>query len=157
MKNTYYTYLYLREDGTPYYVGKGTGRRAYNPSAHTIKPPKDRSRIVFPHTDLDEFESIYWEKFWIDFYGRKDLGTGILRNKTNGGDGVSGYKHTPDALEKMRDSMIGRVPWNKGIPSHNRGKSISKPSKIQCPHCNNYYNPGPSKLWHFDNCKQKCN
>ena len=37
----YYTYAYLREDKTPYYIGKGKGYRI-NSKQRNIKPPKDK-------------------------------------------------------------------------------------------------------------------
>ena len=45
--NRFYTYAYLREDGTPYYIGKGTGERIYKRGKNEIKPPKDKSRVIF--------------------------------------------------------------------------------------------------------------
>lgn len=102
----YYTYAYLREDKTPYYIGKGKGNRIYS-KQRTIKPPKDKSRIIFLKQNLTEKESFKHEKYMIAVFGRKDLGTGILHNRTNGGEGTSGYVYTEETLKKMRELNKG--------------------------------------------------
>lgn len=45
----YYTYAYLREDKTPYYIGKGIGNRIYYTNRKGLKPPKDKSKISQIH------------------------------------------------------------------------------------------------------------
>ena len=96
--NNYYVYTYLREDGTPYYVGKGKGNRAYKDNGRIFSPPaEDRIKIVL--TNLTEEQAFVNERDFIAWYGRKDNNTGILRNLTDGGEGMSGYKHKPKTLE----------------------------------------------------------
>ena len=121
--NNYYTYAYLREDGTPYYIGKGSGNRAFLQLNHKIKTP-DKSRIILLKNNLTEEEANKHEVYMINVYGRKDNKTGILRNLTNGGEGVSGLKHTEETKKKMkrpksedhkkklRDSIKSK--WNNG-------------------------------------------
>lgn len=111
----FYTYAYLREDRTPYYIGKGKDSRAYRKYKGEVNPPKDKTRIIFLKQNLTEEEAFKHEKYMIAVFGRKDLRTGILHNKTNGGDGASGI-----------------IPWNKGktgIFSKETILKISKASK----------------------------
>jgi hypothetical protein len=106
MKTQFYTYLWLREDGTPYYVGKGKDNRGFESKSHRYAcPPQNRIRV---HYWPDEETAFAYEIFFIDFYGRKDLGTGCLRNLTDGGEGVSGLKCSPSTLLKMREAKLGK-------------------------------------------------
>ncbi len=103
----YYTYAYLREDRTPYYIGKGTGNRIYKTTGRNIKPPKDKSRIIFLKKNITEEEAFKHEIYMIFLYGRKDLGTGILHNRTGGGDGSSGAIRSDETRRKMSEAHKG--------------------------------------------------
>ena len=115
--NRFYTYAYLRVDRTPYYIGKGKGNRAYKKEKGEIKPPKDKSRIIFLKQNLTEEEAFKHEKYIIAVFGRKDLGTGILHNRTDGGEGASGAVRSEEykrrKSEQMKGVGCGRLPSEK--------------------------------------------
>jgi len=108
MELIYYVYAYLRENGSPYYIGKGKHNRAYSKSSFEIKPPKDKTKIVFLEKNLTETGALALERRYIRWYGRKDNNTGILRNKTDGGDGVSGIKKTPEQSRAQSARQLGK-------------------------------------------------
>lgn len=108
----FYAYLWLRVDGTPYYAGKGKGRRAFMRGSHHLRPPMDRTRILI-FVRSSEAAALSTERELIANWGRKDLGTGCLRNFTDGGEGSSGYRHTEDAKQKIQIASRSMSPETK--------------------------------------------
>jgi len=104
----YYFYSYLREDYSPYYIGKGSGKRAYTKGPKKVKPPRDKSRVKIIKADLTEEEAFLLEKLYILMFGRIDLGTGILRNRSDGGDGASGAIRSDETRKKLRQANLGK-------------------------------------------------
>ena len=104
----YYVYQYLREDLTPYYIGKGKHKRAWN-SNHAINLPTNKELIQLIAHNLSESEAHQLEIKLIAHYGRKDINTGILRNRSDGGEGNSGLIHSTETKQKMSSSQKKKI------------------------------------------------
>lgn len=114
----YYTYAYIREDKTPYYIGRGKHHKGFKyhrmSQKHTCGvPPQDR-RIILKD-NLSKQEAIKHEEYLIYLYGLISDDTGILRNyvRDSRGGSYEGRKLSEETKQKMSLAMKKR--WENGI------------------------------------------
>ena len=139
MLKGYYVYAYIRSvdsnngcAGSPYYIGKGKGRRLYE--KHGIHIPADKRYIVVLEQNLSEIGAFALERRLIKWWGRINTGTGVLRNLTDGGEGSAGARliHSTESNAKRSATLRGR---KKGPNSaeHNKNISLAKKGKVGKP------------------------
>ena len=117
--NIYYTYAYLKDDGRPYYIGKGKGNRYKNGRGKNCKVPNDSNKILLLKQNLTEEEAFKHEIYMISIFGKRCDETGILMNISDGGNappkmyGDNNPTKRPEVREKIgasnKKSLKGRI------------------------------------------------
>lgn len=131
--NNIVVYRYIRLDkDQPFYIGIGTLKRARDTKhgrSEYFKRicNKHGAELEIVENDLDWNTAAEKEKWWIKFYGRENIGTGILCNLTDGGEGAYGRKHTPESIQKGINTKIANGNLQ---PMLNRTHTIEARAKI---------------------------
>jgi hypothetical protein len=146
--NGYYVYAYIRcknsdtaPAGTPYYIGKGKGKRAWSKD-RKVHPPVDPCLIVIVEQNLTEIGAFAIERRLIRLWGRKVVDDkGILYNVAEGGQGASGHgssflgkkkkPHTAATKQKISIANSGENNGNYGKPAYNRGVPFTDAAKTK--------------------------
>jgi hypothetical protein len=106
MDKKYYVYTHSRNDTNEYfYVGKGTSKRAwsrYDRNNLWHKIAKKHGYTVRIEGYFDKEQDAFWyEKYLIGVFKSRGYN---LANFTDGGDGISGYKHTEATKQKLSET-----------------------------------------------------
>jgi hypothetical protein len=145
MKNCdFYVYGYF-EPGSevPFYVGKGRGKRAYvhlepknikqqwpfHRKLRKMAAAGVRPKVELLATGLTEEAAFAAERRLIATYGRRNNGTGVLLNLTDGGDGPTGRVVSQATRNLSRRILTGR----KLTPEHCAAISRAQKGRKQSP------------------------
>ena len=120
----FYVYVHIRLDNnTVFYVGKGTGNRAYDldrSDFHNSVRDEYDCKVVIIKDKLTESQAFRLEKRMIEYYvltlgygipidGYRDFSNNYyLTNFTWGGEGASGMHHTEETKQKLREINKGK-------------------------------------------------
>lgn len=168
-RSNYYVYAFLRAKDsprgakfTPYYIGKGSGNRAFRKN-RKIPLPADKTLIVFVEEGLSEDKAFSLEQYCIRLYGRVNNGTGMLHNLTDGGEGTSGRVQTKETRAKISSAFTGEKHpmWGRtGKLSPNWGRKHSDEARQKMSRNRVVYNyliVSPSgQLYETDNLSAFC-
>jgi hypothetical protein len=102
-------YVYCHKNPTTneiFYVGKGSGYRAYVTQSrgkfwYDYVKKHGIPIVEILHENLSEDESFILEKELIKTFGRRDINNGLLVNTTDGGEGCGGMTHSDKSKKKM--------------------------------------------------------
>lgn len=126
--NTFYVYALFRENGVPFYIGKGQGDRwlVHEYHARATKRRDARCSIIrrmqsagrdVPkiklHEGLTEATACAYEIALIAAIGRDNVGP--LVNLTDGGEGKSGWVTSPETRAKIGAANRGRIRTPEAI------------------------------------------
>ena len=115
--NKFYVYVHFDDRNVPFYIGKGRGGRVSENSRN--RHSTYWSRYVGKHgfkdyelleENVDEKTALELEIYWIAQF--KAWGFKLV-NLTNGGDGMSGYKHSTESKLKMSNLQLGKTHSEK--------------------------------------------
>lgn len=130
--DNFYTYVHIdRETKTPFYIGIGQGRRAYDKSRNEfwksfVNEYSSNYEVKFIAENIDEETAREIEHLFIDKFGKIQTGKGILLNWTDGGlgEGTIVQITTEDNSELLISNMndYGRSLYSTSIDQFNRDK-----------------------------------
>lgn len=124
--NKFYVYAWYKNDGTPVYIGKGCGNRAYRTKKWNVQ-------IVA--SNLSENDALAFEVLLISKLGRKWNNTGILSNVAEGGESGNPLgrrsKMSEESKKKISDSLLGKPsPKPEGFSEKCRENAIKRKSYL---------------------------
>jgi len=130
--NNFYTYVHIdRETQTPFYIGIGQGKRAYDKSRNEFWKSfvNEHSRdyeVKFIAENIDEDTAREIEHLLIGKFGKIQTGNGILLNWTDGGfgEGVFFQLTIEDNLDLLISKMndYGKLLYSNSLDQLNRDK-----------------------------------